>query len=804
MEIPRIKKVAVLGAGVMGAQIAALLADSGVQVHLLDLPAPDDDSEKAHAPALKALEGLSKLKPQPWMSPLSRGRVIPGNFRDDMSVVAESDWVIEAVVEKLDIKKKIHRDVAAYVAPDVPVSTNTSGILLKEMAAEFPPDYAARFLGTHFFNPPRYMALVEMIPHEVTNPEVLEGLKVWIEKRLGKKVVIAADTVNFIANRIGVFALLAQHYAGEELSLNPETVDMLTGKLMGRPSSATYRTMDVVGLDTSFLVAQNVYKRESEDPYRDYFKPSDWIQKLLDKGHLGQKTNSKGVYFKTKNAEGRREIQCYRRDTDDYASLEVASFGWQEKAATLKNLFERTQWIISHDDPGAQLVWKSWSKVFSYSALLLEEIADGSPQKIDQAMRWGFNWQWGPFETWQGLGFHKIAQRMISEDVPLPAWVQEAVEDPDFAFYHPDPWSDGWKSGLQRQEYRLSEKGLVSLPLPSYRTLLPTSADTTDPRWVKGNGAASLLDGGDGVAFLNFHTKMNAIGRDLLVMIHDSVEYVGKHFKALVIANDGVAFSAGADLKMLLGLVESEAYEEIDEVLRQFQGAMQALKFAPFPTVSAPHGMTLGGGCEVTLHTSHRHVAAESYIGLVEAGVGLIPAAGGSKELALRAYSLAEHYKVDAMIFLEKAFKTVAMAEVSGSGAQALSLGLYPDQGTSFTLSRNHQSLEAKQIALLEAERGYRPQMVARKVAVAGSPGWETFKMMLYNMEKGAMISSHDALVAEKLAYVLCGGDVDRGTLVDENWFLDLERKVFIELCKEEKTKHRIQHMLKTGKPLRN
>lgn len=811
MEIRGIKKATVLGAGVMGAQIAALLADAGVQVHLLDLTGDseggDEDQKKPdqrNAPVLRALEGLKKLKPNPWMSQASQSRIVPGNLSDDMSVVSESDWVIEAVVERLDVKKKIHRDIAAYVPPGVPVSTNTSGILLSEMADEFSADYAARFLGTHFFNPPRYMQLVEMIPHSQTDPEILQSLSQWIEQRLGKNIVVAADTVNFIANRIGVFALLAQMRHGERLGLNPETVDVLTGKLIGRPSSATYRTMDVVGLDTSFLVAGNVYQREPQDPYRDYFKPSEWIQKLLDLGHLGQKSGSKGVYWKTKDSEGRREIRCFRGQKESYEPLDVTAFPWQGKASGFKDLFQRISWIIAQDDSGAELVWKSWSDVFSYSALLVEQIAGGSPHKIDDAMRWGFQWQWGPFETWQGLGFHQITKRMMDEGARLPQWIKDAVEDPDFAFYRPMPWQEPWMCGEERMEYRVDEQSLSSLALKIHKIGLPTTAWTGDSRWVKGNGAASLLDGGDGVAILNFHTKMNAIDRDLLVMIQESVEHVGEHFKALVIANDGAAFSAGADLKMLLGLVEAQAYEEIDDVLRQFQGAMQALKFAPFPVVSAPHGMVLGGGCEVTLHTSHRHAAAESYVGLVEAGVGLIPAAGGTKELALRAYLLAEHYHQDPMLFLEKPFKTVAMAQVSSSVQEAVTLGLYPSEGTSFTLSRDHQTLEAKKIALLAVEQGYRPKQVSRNIAVAGSAGWETFKMMLYNMKKGAMISEHDSLVAEKLAYVLCGGDVDRGTRVDENWLLDLERAAFVELCSESRTKGRIAHMLKTGKALRN
>ena len=649
------------------------------------------------------------------------------------------------------------------------------------------------------------MSLVEIIPHEQTNPELLGGVYEWIERRLGKNIVITRDTVNFIANRIGVFALLAQHYHGERLGLNPETVDALTGKLMGRPSSATYRTMDVVGLDTSFIVAKNIYDRVPDDPYREYFQAPQWIKDLCERGHLGQKSDSKGVYFKTRDERGRRQIQVYNLVTGDYGVQNIATPPWFAEASKIRDLFKRTEKILDFDDPGAQLVWKSWSDVFSYSALLLEEIAEGSPQKIDQAMRYGFQWQWGPFEVWQGLGFHKVARRMIEEGTSVPAWVESAVQDENFALYAPAPWDEAWSRGTDRQEYRPGHESRVGIPAPQHKIILPAFPSPTDSRWLKGNGAASLLDVGDDVSVLNFHTKMNSIGRDLLVMIGEAVEYIDQNKgRGLVVANDGRAFSAGADLGMLLELIEKDQFDDVDDVLRLFQGTMQALKFASFPVVSAPHGMTLGGGCEVTLHTAYRHVAGEAYVGLVEAGVGLIPAAGGTKELALRCYALAEHYQKDPMVFLEKVFMTVAEAQVSTSGPQAVTLGLYPEANTSFTLSRDHQCSEAKKIALGASELGYRRKKAKDGIAVAGYPGWETFKMMLYNLEKGDMISAHDSLVAEKLAWVLCGGDLERGTKVDESWFLDLERRAFVALCREVKTRERITHMLKTGKPLRN
>ncbi|MCY4380745.1 MAG: 3-hydroxyacyl-CoA dehydrogenase/enoyl-CoA hydratase family protein, partial [Proteobacteria bacterium] len=731
----------------------------------------------------------------------------------NMSCVSRCDWIIEAVVENLAIKKDIHAKIQTFKkSANVPVTTNTSGILLKNIAQDFNDEYCQSFMGVHFFNPPRYMQLLEMIPHPKTNLTLLTQLSDWCEQRLGKTVVQASDTINFIANRIGVFSLCSVAHHATELGLNPETVDSLTGKLMGRPASATYRTMDVVGLDTSNYVAENVLKQVEDDPYREMFNLPPWIKNLIEKGMLGQKSNFRGIYEKTKDDRGKTRIRSYDYVSESYTDQEVTGFPWLKEVSTIKNPFDRLNFLVNQSDKGAQLIWHTLCDLFSYSALLLDEIAHSEPYKLDQAMKLGFNWELGVFETWQGMGFHAVTQKMIDQGVQLPEWLKSKVNDPSFCFFHPAPSSDEWllsdldnEGKTKKMQWHPKSQTMKEVVTPPYYVpLLKKYQPEKDPRTVKGNDGASLLDLGHGAYLLNFHTKMNAINVPILSMIDSTMSLAKAQAKAVVIANQGRAFSAGADLKMILGLINEEKFLDLEAILNRFQESMQLLKFSHLPVVAAPHGLTLGGGCEVTLHADHCHLAGETYAGLVEAGVGLIPAAGGSKELALRCYRLAAEYDTDPMIFLDKVFKMVAMAKVSSSAYDAIHMGLYDKACTSVTFSRSHQISEAKSIALMKYRMGYQPPSYANKIKVVGEPGFETFRMMLYNMEQGKMISSHDALVAEKLAFVLSGGDLPRGTEVDEMWFLDLERQAFVDLCREEKTKERIEYMLKNGKPLRN
>lgn len=813
LTAPPYHRVCVLGAGVMGAQIAALLADHGVYVHLLDLKSKEDinnpTSRLVHPSqrAQDAVLGLKTMKPSPLASQQSLMRIIPGNFSDDMSCVAECDWIIEAVVENLEIKKSIHAQIAQYKKPDVPVSTNTSGIPLQQIAQNFTSEYLDSFMGIHFFNPPRYMQLIELVQTEGQNLYA-DDVKRWCVERLGKTVVTVRDTINFIANRIGVFSLCSIIHHAEQFGFNPETVDGLTGKLIGRPGSATFRTIDVVGLDTAAAVAGNVYHHLKQDPYHSYYKLPDWMDDLMNLKYFGQKSNHRGVYEKSKDKQGKTHIRSYNPTTKSYMDQNPRSFLWMAEALKIPDLVQRVKFVISHEDEGAQLVWKALSDVFSYSALLCEDVGCSSPINIDLAMINGFNWQFGVFQFWQGLGVSQVAQRMMTEGLQLPQWLmQQLKEDPDFVFYKPDPFGVKWTLadvvGVKRQQWSPCLNEYVDCEPNTHRVpLLHYTSTGNDPRSVATNDAATLIDLGDEAFVLNFHTKMNAINEDLLAMIHLSVDRADQA-RLLMIANQGQAFSAGADLKMLLTLIDDENFSQVDEMLKNFQSAMQRLKISRVFTLAAPHGLVLGGGCEVTLHTNARYLYTETYAGLVEAGVGLIPAAGGSKELALRCYSLAQKYQTDPMIFLKPMFEMVAMAKVSSSAYHAMEMGLYDTHNTVVCTNRFRQIEDAKAYGLSAGITACSP-VLAQGVKVAGEPGFETFRMMIYNMKEGRMISAHDALVAEKLAYVLCGGDLPRHTIVDEQWFLDLERQVFIELCREQKTRDRVAYMLKNGKPLRN
>lgn len=806
----KIRRAAVLGAGVMGAQIAAHLAAAGVRVHLLDLPSdePIKDPKLAKAigknvrnqRAILAMEQMKKLKPSPLMASNILEQIIPGNFEDDMSVIADADWVLEAVIERLDIKKSIHQQIATYARPHVPVSTNTSGIPLANILEGMSEEYAAQFFGTHFFNPPRYMHLLEMIPHGASNHHMIGELSTWIEKNLGKGIVIANDTVNFIGNRIGVFCIQAAISHMEPLGLNIETVDLLTGALMGRPSSGTFRTIDVVGLDTSMHVTKNVFEKVKNDPYLEFFEPNAWMLKLIENGALGQKTpKTGGCYLKSKDEKGKRLIKVYRPESGTYEPQQPKVAAWMQEAKKIPNLYDRLNFVFEQEGPEAEFVWKVLRDTISYSAMLLDEIADGEVKRVDDAVRWGFNFEQGPFELWQGLGYEKLLTRMQKEDVKLPSWAKAGV-----SFYSPAPNTAEWTvSGPEKQFVSQTNSHMV-LKQKDFHFNLPTSANDKDPRVLRSNRSASVLDIGDGVAALVFHSKMNAIDLDIIEMIQHAIAITDSKFEGLIVANEGEAFSAGANLKYLLERIKSEDFDAIDSMLRSFQGSMQMLKYAPFPTVTCPHGLTLGGGCEVSFHADVIMPAGETYAGLVEVGVGLIPAGGGLKELAVRAYQDASMgTNADPMPFLQRAFMLAGMAQVSGSGFEALEKGIYP-QTAEVVLSGQHQTLRAKQKVLHMIEQGYKRPHVQNAIKVVGDPGIQTFKMMLYNMLEGHQVSPYDAHLGEQIATVLCGGPVDSGTRVSEQYLLDLERTLFIELCKQEKTVERIEGMLKTGKPVRN
>jgi 3-hydroxyacyl-CoA dehydrogenase len=805
----KIRRACVLGAGVMGAQIAAHLAAAGVRTHLLDLssnePPSDPKLKKAvgknfrSTRAILAIEQMKSMKPSPLMSPAVLVNLLPGNFDDDMSIIAQCDWVIEAVVERMDIKEKIHKLVSEVAPNDVPITTNTSGISVTDMAKHFPEHLARNFFGTHFFNPPRYLHLVEIVPHGAADQKLMSNLGNWISERLGKGIVQTNDTTNFIANRIGVYNLQVTIKHMDAMGLNIETVDALTGKLMGRPSSATFRTLDVVGLDTYAHTTKNVLDRAKGDPFIDDFRASSWVMRLIEKGQLGQKTGSVGCYKKSKNGKGATEILVYRPVSETYEAQSPAAPAWLADAMKLSSPIDRMILVFTQTDAHAQFVWKVLRDTLNYSASCLEEIANGNPKSVDDAIRWGFSWEFGPFELWQGMGYDLVRERMIKEGVKIPAWCKEGVK-----FYRPVPGSEEWL--VRGPDYVLESTSGRSRALEKPRHLLnlPKFQSNADDRIVDSCTSASLVDLGDGVTCLTFHSKMNTLNDELILFVQKSIERARKDFDAMVIGNDAVNFSAGADLRNFVKLIDSKDWKGIDEMLRVFQGTMQMIKFAPFPTVSAPRGLTLGGGCEVSLHTSDQVLAGETYAGLVEIGVGVLPAGGGTKELALRAYKLAAlGEKADPMAFLQRAFQLIGMAKVSSSGIEAVEMGLYPQRAT-ICLSDEHQILKAKEVALHLARMGYVPPSPVENLTVVGDPGVQTIKIGLYNMKEAGFITEYEYYIGERIAAILCGGRVDGGQTVSEQYLLDLERAGFVDLCKQPKTRERIEHMLKTGKVLRN
>ena len=807
----KIRRAAVLGSGVMGAQISALLATAGIRVHLLDLAntEPPKDPKDAKivgkhfrsARAILAVENLKSIKPSPLYTANCLANIIPGNFEDDMSVLRECDWVVEAVVERLDVKQQLFKRVMEYAKGGIPITTNTSGINLVDIARDMPEHFQHCFFGTHFFNPPRYMKLLEVIAHGATDRKLVTEFCAWAEATLGKGIVDAYDTVNFIANRIGVFVNQSTLQAMTELKLNIETIDSLTGKLMGRPSSASFRTMDVVGLDTFAHVAKNTYDRAPNDPYREWFKMPGWMDELIKNGRLGQKTNSVGLYKKDKDAKGKTIILALRPETGNYEEQNIAEFPWQAAAAKEPDLIKRLQSVISQNDAGAKLVWRVLRDCFSYSALLVDEIAGGLPKPIDDGIKWGFNWEMGPFELWQGLGYDAILERMRKEDVKLPAWCK-----PGLKFYDNVPGTTQWSLQGATDQLLTTEPGKRrKIPQPPHLFRLPKFQTKDDPRVVASIRNASLVDIGDGIACLTFHSKMNALDSTMVEFMIQSVQKTAQGFGGLVVANEGDAFSAGANLKEVIDIIGKKDWTTLDKFIRGFQGATQMLKFAPFPTVAAPFGLVLGGGCEVALHCSHRIMAGETYAGLVEIGVGLLPAGGGTKELAMRCYDLmgiAE--RPDPTQFLQRMFLLIGMARTSSSAHEAIEMGLFDKGNTTISLSKDHIIARAKSQALHMLDCGYVQATPRSDIKVVGDPGVQTFRMMLYNMMEQKQVSKHDAFIAERVARVLCGGEIDGGQTVSEQYLLDLEREAFLELCQTEKTFARIEGMLKTGSPVRN
>lgn len=794
-----IRKAAVIGSGIMGSGIAAVLANAGIPCLLLDrVPTELTEAEAAkgytlehpsvrNRLAVSAIKGMAKSKPAPLYDNDFAERITPGNLEDHLSQIKEVDWVIEVVVENLGVKKELLAKVEQYWSPGMIVSTNTSGISVNAMAEERSPEFRKHFLGTHFFNPPRYMKLLEIIPGETTDAGLVADLSGFCERTLGKTVVLAKDTPNFIANRIGTYGLLVTLSEMIRKGYTVEEVDAVTGPAMGRPKSATFRTLDLVGLDTFLHVADNVFSNVSNESEKSVFEAPEVLKQMVAQGRLGEKSGQ-GFYKKVKGPEG-SQILALDLQSMEYRPQGKAASGSLEAAKLAKGAKAKTAALLAGGDRYSDLAWSIMKQVLIYAAEKRGEIAD-TVREIDEAMKWGFNWELGPFETWDAIGLVKSVSRMEAEGMTVPAWVKDWIAEGNTSFYKKE---DGKLFHVSDGRYKQVEQP------PEVISLRDLKAQN---RVVKGNSGASLIDLGDGVACLEFHSPNNAIGGDILTMISQSVEEVRSNFNGLVIANQGKNFCVGANLMLLLMEAQDEEWDEVDDIIRLFQNTMYRLKRFEKPVVAAPHRMTLGGGVEACMPADQVIAASETYYGLVEVGVGLIPAGGGCKELALRASQQAGLPEADLQPYINRIFETVGTAKVSTSGHDAKKLG-YLRPSDRVVLNPDHTIYEAKQAVLRMASSGYEP-IAETKLRVVGTEGKAVLRLGALGMRESGYISDHDLLIANKLAHVLAGGDVPPGSWVTEQHMLDLEREAFLSLCGEPKTRQRMQHMLTKGKPLRN
>ncbi|MEK4511182.1 3-hydroxyacyl-CoA dehydrogenase/enoyl-CoA hydratase family protein [Paenibacillus sp. FSL K6-2524] len=794
-----IRKAAVIGSGIMGSGIAAHLANVGIQCLLLDrVPQvlTDDEVRKGYTldhPVVRnrfatgAVEKLSKSTPSLLYDITFAERITPGNLEDHLSQIADVDWVIEVVVENLQIKKDLLSKVERYWKPGMIVSSNTSGISIHEMVVDCSEAFQRHFLGTHFFNPPRYMKLLEIIPGPLTDPAIVQQMRTLGEKALGKGVVLAKDTPNFIANRIGTYGLLITMQAMVEQGFTVEEVDAVTGPAMGRPKSATFRTLDIVGLDTFIHVAENVYANVTDEMEKAAFTVPEVMSSMVVKGWLGEKSGQ-GFYLKKKGVGG-SEILSLQLTTLDYVPQKKVTSGSLEAAKLAKGARAKTKALITAGDRYSEFAWNILKQVLIYSAEKVGEIAD-SINEIDEAMKWGFNWELGPFETWDAIGLIKSVGRMEKEGLSVPTWVKEWIAQGNQSFYQKE---NGTLYYVSEQSYKQVEQPTEIISLRSLKE---------QNKIVKGNEGASLIDLGDGVACLEFHSPNNAIGADILMMIQHSLEEVRSNFEGLIIANQGRNFCVGANIMLLLMEAQDEEWDEIDSIIRMFQNTMYKVKRFDKPVVAAPHRMTLGGGVEACMPADQVIAAAETYYGLVEFGVGLIPAGGGCKELTMRASQHVGNTDADLQPYINHIFETIGMAKVSTSGHDAKRLG-YLRSSDRIIANQDHLIYEAKQSVLRMSKAGYEP-IPQEKIQVVGSEGKAVLQLGVLGMRESGFISDHDLLIAKKLAHILAGGDVPAGTLVSEQYMLDLEREAFLSLCGEPKTQQRMHHMLTKGKALRN
>ncbi len=792
-----IKKVAVIGSGIMGSGIACHFANIGVEVLLLDIvPRELTEAEQKKGLTLENktvrnrlvnehLANVLRSKPSPIYHQKFASRITTGNTTDDLSKIADVDWIIEVVIERLDIKKQVFEQIEQFRKPGTLITSNTSGIPIHFMSEGRSEDFQKHFCGTHFFNPARYLKLFEIIPGPKTSTEVLDFLNEYGEKFLGKTSVVAKDTPAFIGNRIGIFGIMSMFHQVKELGLTIEEVDKLTGPVIGRPKSATFRTVDVVGLDTLVHVANGIYENCPEDEAHELFKLPDFISKMMENKWLGSKTGQ-GFYKKVD-----KDILSLDLDTLEYRSAKKASFATLELTKTIDKPIDRFKILVKGTDKAGAFYRKNFTGMFAYVANRVPEITEDF-YKIDDAMKAGFGWENGPFEIWDAIGVEKGIELMKAENLEPATWVTEMLASGNKSFY---TIKDG-----ATYYYDIASKSQKKIPGQDAFIILNNIRES---KKVWSNSGAVITDLGDGILNLEFQSKMNTIGGDVLQGINKAIDLAEKEYAGLVIGNQAANFSVGANIGMIFMMAVEQEYDELNMAIKLFQDTMMRVRYSGIPVVVAPHGMTLGGGCEMSMHADKVVAAAETYIGLVEFGVGVIPGGGGSKEMAMRASDLFRKNDVELNV-LQEYFLTVAMAKVSTSAHEAFDLGILQRGKDIVVINKDRQIAEAKKQALILAEAGYTQPVRRKDVKVLGKQALGMFLVGTDQMQAGSYISEHDKKIANKLAYVMAGGDLSEATLVTEQYLLDLEREAFLSLCTERKTLERIQFMLTKGKPLRN
>ena len=790
-----INKVAVVGSGIMGSRIACHFANIGVEVLLLDIVPFDLTEEQKQDKTIRnsivndALKSTLKSKPSPIYSKEFVNRITTGNLDDDLHKIADADWIIEVVVERLDIKKQVFEKIEKFRTDGTLISSNTSGIPIESMIDGRSEDFQKHFCGTHFFNPPRYLKLLEIIPTTKTDTQVTDFLMHYGDKFLGKDMVLCKDTPAFIANRIGVANIMSLFHLVKELDLTVEEVDSLSGPIIGRPKSATFRTCDLVGLDTLIHVANGVYENCPNDENRSNFELPEFITKMSKNKWLGDKTKQ-GFYKKSKDANGKRIIEALNLNTMEYAPKQRAKFATIAAAKQEDDLLKRLKILVKGKDKAGEFYRKSFYSAFAYVSHRIPEITDDL-YKIDRALCAGFGWEIGPFQMWDALDVEKTLSKMEEEGHKAAPWVYDMVKSGNTSFYTTENGTLNY--------YNIPSKAQEKVAgMENFIVLDHIRENNT----IWSNSGCNLTDIGDGIVNLEWRTKMNSIGGEVLEGIQKAIEIAEKNHKGLVIANQGTNFSVGANIAMIFMMAIEQEYEEIDFAVRAFQNTTGRIRNSSIPVVVATHGMTLGGGCEIALHADHVQASAETYIGLVEMGVGVIPGGGGTKEMAKRASDA--YFSGDIQLpTLKERYLNIGMAKVATSAQEAIELDLLLKNRDKVTVGFNNLITDAKAAALNLANQGY-SQPVPEKIKALGKDGLGMFMVGAHSMHAAGYITEHEKLMSEKLAYAICGGDLSAPTLVSEQYLLDLEREAFLSLCGERKTLERIEHMLKKGKPLRN